>query len=144
MNAEATARRPNIIAALEDQGYRITGPRRTVARAISDRSAGFTAEELSAELPQVGRATVYRVIKLLLDMGVICKLSLPDGAPVYVASRVEHHHHFICTSCGDVGEFRDQAVERVLRSLAQEIGGEIQGHRMEFYIRCSACVASQS
>lgn len=130
---------PDVIAALEDGGHRITGPRRRVASAVAAKSRGFTAEELAAELPEVGRATVYRTIRLLLDAGVICKLTLPDGAPVYSTSRIEHHHHSICTVCGAVTEFRDTTVERVLRSIAREIDGEIVGHRMEFFIRCRAC-----
>ena len=131
------------IAALEDAGLRITEQRRQIVAAINRKNGGFTAEELATELANefegVGRATVYRTLKLLVEANVICKLALPDGTPMYSASRVEHHHHSVCVSCGAVEEFRDATVERVLRSLAREIDGEIIGHRMEFYIRCGAC-----
>ena len=132
------------IAALEDAGLRITGQRRPVIAAIQRRKGGFTAEELATELEGVGRATVYRTLKLLVGADVICKIVLPDGTPMYSPSRVEHHHHSVCTSCGTVEEFRDITVERVLRSLAREIDGDIIGHRMEFYIRCGACLAAAS
>ena len=109
------------IAALEDAGFRITGQRRMVLAAIDGMNGGFTAENLTAELEGVGRATVYRTLKLLVETDVICKLALPDGTPMYSPSRVEHHHHSVCTSCGAVEEFRDTTVERVLRSLNREI-----------------------
>ena len=128
------------IAALEDAGLRITGQRRMVLAAIDGMNGGFTAENLTAELEGVGRATVYRTLKLLVETDVICKLALPDGTPMYSPSRVEHHHHSVCTSCGAVEEFRDTTVERVLRSLNREIEGEIIGHRMEVFIRCKACI----
>jgi len=128
------------IAALEDAGLRITGQRRMVLAAIAGMNGGFTAENLTAELAGVGRATVYRTLKLLVETDVICKLALPDGTPMYSPSRVEHHHHSVCTSCGAVEEFRDTTVERVLRSLNREIEGEITGHRMEVFIRCKACI----
>ena len=128
------------IAALEDAGLRITGQRRMVLAAIAGMNGGFTAENLTAELAGVGRATVYRTLKLLVETDVICKLALPDGTPMYSPSRVEHHHHSVCTSCGAVEEFRDTTVERVLRSLNREIEGEIIGHRMEVFIRCKACI----
>ena len=128
------------IVALEDAGLRITDQRRQIVAAIERRDGGFTAEELAADLGGVGRATVYRTLKLLVHADVICKLALSDGTPMYSPSRVEHHHHSVCSSCGAVEEFRDATVERVLRSLDREIEGEIVGHRMEVFIRCRVCL----
>ena len=128
------------IVALEDAGLRITGQRRQVVAAIERRDGGFSAEDIAGELEGVGRATVYRTLKLLVNSDVICKLALPDGTPMYSPSRLEHHHHSVCTSCGAVEEFRDTTVERVLRSLNREIDGEIIGHRMEVFIRCKVCI----
>jgi len=135
---------PNAIAALEDAGLRITGQRRQVVAAIERRDGGFSAEDIAGELEGVGRATVYRTLKLLVKADVICKLALPDGTPMYSPSRLEHHHHSVCTSCGAVEEFRDTTVERFLRSLTREIEGEIVGHRMEIFIRCLSCLDSSS
>ena len=134
------AHRPDLIAALEDQGYRITAPRQAIARMLEHKKEGFTAEEIIAELPAVGRATVYRTIKLLLRAGVVCKLATMEGAPMYSLSRAEHHHHTVCVSCGAVGEFRAATVERLLRGLGDDIPGRILGHRIEFYITCDACL----
>jgi Fur family ferric uptake transcriptional regulator len=102
--------------------------------------AGFTAESLCQANSGVGRATVYRTLKLLLDAGVICRLPMPDGAPRYQRALAEHHHHTVCTRCGTVGEFRDSTVERLVRSVGKELGGQIVGHRMEFYVVCSSCL----
>ncbi|HCV27879.1 MAG TPA: Fur family transcriptional regulator [Dehalococcoidia bacterium] len=132
------------ITALEDAGLRITGQRRQVVAAVERRDGGFTAEDISGQLPGVGRATVFRTLKLLVNADVICKLALPDGTPIYSPSRVEHHHHSVCTTCGAIEEFRDTTVERVLRSLTREIEGEIVGHRMEVFIRCGSCLNSQA
>lgn len=132
------------IAALEDAGLRITRQRRQVVAAIDRKNGGFTAEDIAIELEGVGRATVYRTLKLLVNADVICKLALPDGTPMYSPSRVEHHHHSVCTSCGAIEEFRDTTVERVLRSLTREIEGEIVGHRMEVFIRCQSCLSNDT
>ena len=134
------ATKPSLLAALEDGGYRATGPRRDVAGLLEMKADAFTAEEISTELPGVGRATVYRTIKLLLEAGVICKLALLDGAPKYTLARIEHHHHTVCVRCGAVDEFRDVTIERVLRTIGSEISGEIVGHRIEFYITCQDCL----
>ncbi len=133
--------RPDLLATLEDQGYRVTRPRREIIDLLSQKHEGFSAEEVCGELPEVGRATVYRAIKIMLEAGAICKLVLPNGGPKYSLARGEHHHHTICVKCGTVGEFRDSAVERVLRALGADIPGEIVGHRIEFYINCQECLA---
>ena len=138
---ETQVSRPNLMAVLEDRGYRSTAPRMAIVQLLEMKQAGFTAEEISEELPSVGRAAVYRAIKLLLEEGVICKLALMDGAPKYSLSRNEHHHHTVCVKCGTVGEFRAATVERLLRAVGSDIPGEVVGHRMEFYINCHQCQA---
>ena len=129
--------------ALEDRGLRRTVARSAVTRRIEQLNDAFTAENLCRDLPDVGRATVYRTIRHLVDAGALCKLPILDGAPMYSIARVEHHHHTICSRCGAVGEFRHSTVERVLRSLEKEIDGDIVGHRMEIFITCRACLISQ-
>ena len=56
-----------MLAALEDQGYRLTSPRRSIINLLDNKEEGFSAEEISRELPDVGRATVYRTIRLLVE-----------------------------------------------------------------------------
>jgi Fur family ferric uptake transcriptional regulator len=131
----------NLISAFEDRGLRKTVARSAVTSRIERASDAFTAEQLCRDLPDVGRATVYRTIRHLVDAGALCKLPILDGAPMYSIARVEHHHHTICSRCGAVGEFRQPTVERVMRSLESEIDGDIIGHRMEIFITCSTCLA---
>jgi Fe2+ or Zn2+ uptake regulation protein len=136
-----TETKPDLLATLEDRGYRMTRPRREVIGVLSRKQEGFSAEEVCSDLPDVGRATVYRTIKVLLNAGALCKLALPDGGPKYSLARAEHHHHTVCVTCGTVREFRDSTVERVLRTVGADIPGEIVGHRMEIYVTCLGCLA---
>lgn len=131
--------RLDIMSVLEDEGYRSTAPRRAIINILEGKQGGFTAEEIGNELPEVGRATIFRTIKLLLKAGVICRLNLMDGAPRYSLSSVEHHHHTVCVRCGSVGEFRAATVERLMRALADDIPGQIVGHRLELYVICDQC-----
>ena len=54
--------RPDPASVLEDRGYRLTGPRRSVIRLMDQKEEGFSAEDICEGLPEVGRATVYRTI----------------------------------------------------------------------------------
>jgi Fe2+ or Zn2+ uptake regulation protein len=136
--------RSHFTAILEDNGYRLTLPRREIIAALEVKHEGFTAEEIVTELPQLGRATVYRTLKLLLEVGAICRLNMMNGAPRYSPSRVEHHHHAVCVQCGSVSEFRAATLERFLRALGTEIPGVIVGHRIDLYITCPLCIRDAS
>ena len=142
MTAPLTTR-TEIMSILENRGYRATAPRRAIIELLEGKKEGFTAEEISIELPQVGRATVFRTVKLLLNTGVLCRLNMLDGAPRYSLSSVEHHHHTICVKCGNVGEFRAANIENLMRALSEQIPGEIVGHRFEFYVNCEACLSDK-
>ena len=131
------------MAILEDRGYRSTAPRRAIIRILEAKREGFTADEIGNELPGVGRATVFRTLKLLLEAGGICKLNLLNGAPRYSLSRVEHHHHTVCVRCGNVGEFRAATVERLMRAIGGDIPGDIVGHRIELYVTCRRCLKGE-
>jgi Fur family ferric uptake transcriptional regulator len=134
--------RPDLMSAMQDMGYRLTQPRRDVLELLDAKPDGFDAEEINRALPDVGRATVYRTIRLLLDAGVICKLVMRDGATKYSLAQVEHHHHLVCVSCGTVEEFSDSTIERLVRAIGVEVSGEILGHRIEFDIICKTCLNS--
>jgi len=138
----STPTQDDIIAALEDRGCRITQPRRELAAALTRRRDAFSAEDLAAELDGVGRATVYRSLRLLVDAGALCKTTMPNGSPRYSLDNARHHHHLVCADCGRIDEFRHPSVERMLRAMSADIEGELVGHRLEIYRRCGVCAES--
>ena len=83
----------NLVAVLEDLGYKATAPRKAIAKLLEQKHDTFTLEALSEELPSVGRATVFRTIRLLLETGVVCRIPMMDGTPLYCLTRVSHRHH---------------------------------------------------
>ena len=131
--------KPDLLAALEDLGQRMTRPRVRLARYLETKPEAFSAEDVNTELPSVGRATIYRTLKLLVEAGALCKTAMPDGSPLYKVDYAVHHHHIVCTLCGKVDEFRHPAVERTFRAMRKEIPGEIVGHRLEVFVICVNC-----
>ena len=69
---------------LESIGYRSTAPRRAVLDAIESAAADtFTVEDLCTCVPAVGRATVFRTVRLLQDLDLVCRVPLEDGGVRY-------------------------------------------------------------
>ncbi len=130
----------DLIAVLEERGFRATAPRKAVAKLLEKKQRGFTVEALSEELPSIGKATIYRTIKLFLKEGVVCKFHLMDGSPLYCLTRVGHrHYHSICIQCGDVAEFKAARIEKLLQEACTDIPGQIVDHRIEVYVNCQYC-----
>ncbi|MBA4179024.1 MAG: transcriptional repressor [Anaerolinea sp.] len=127
------------IARLEGQGHRVTGSRRAVLDAIAGTVTPFTVEDICLAAPDVGRATVFRTVKLLQDLDVVCRLPLGDGGVRYQLSQSEHHHHLICESCGAVSEFSDPELDALIRRNARREGFRLDGHSLELYGLCPAC-----
>ena len=134
-----TAPVAGLLEELRDQGFKITSPRFQVIEKVAGRDENFTAEELAAELAPVGRATVYRTLKLLLDTGLLCRLVLSDGSIAYRASHKAHHHHLVCISCGATQDVHLHDVEDVMSRVREETDYELVSHRLEIYGVCPDC-----
>jgi len=77
--------RPSSELALGAAGYRLTGPRRAVADLIAARDGYFTAADLLADARArrlgIGRATVFRALEVLVELGAVERIDLPSIAP---------------------------------------------------------------
>jgi Fur family ferric uptake transcriptional regulator len=136
-----------IVTALDRAGYRLTGPRRALAMLIADQDGHFTAAELVAAARNrhlgVGRATVFRTLEVLEELGAIERLDLPNGEHAYVGCEPAHHHHVVCSRCGRTSEIDDAGLRLVVREVARRTGYRVDEHRLELFGLCPECLASQ-
>lgn len=122
-------------------GHRVTAPRQRLLAAMSGLGDRFTAEELAGATPDVGRATVFRTLRLMLRLGTVCQVVLDDGAVHYRLTSGGHHHHISCSECGSVIDFASCDIDDLLGELSRRTGYAIEAHRLEVYGRCAACRA---
>ena len=120
-------------------GYRLTGPRRALLEVMQGLGDHFVADAVAAAAPAVGRATVFRTLRLLQDLGVVCQVVLDDGTLAYRLAPGGHHHHLVCSDCGAVSDFASGDVEELLDGIARRTGYQIEAHRLEVYGRCASC-----
>jgi len=132
-----------IVGALEQAGYRLTGPRRALAALIAARRGHFTADELLSESRRrrlgVTRATIFRSLDVLTDLSLVERLDLPTGEHAFVACERTHHHHIVCAACGRSTEVADNGLDAVAAAIAEETGYQVQAHRLELFGLCPAC-----
>ena len=54
-----------------------------------------------------------------------------------------HHDHMVCVKCGDILEFKDEALEKKQAHVAAAYGFHMLQHRMEIYGICSKCLETR-
>jgi Fur family ferric uptake transcriptional regulator len=130
----------NVCLKLEARGYRVTPPRRAVIAAVLQQDSHFTVDDVLHRCRRgAGRATIFRTIRLLTDLGVVCRVLMDDASLHYRVSQRGHHHHLVCTDCGNVQDLDQCVISGLVRGLSEASGYEIEGHWLELYGRCSPC-----
>ena len=132
-----------IVTALDLAGYRLTEPRRSLAALIADQEGHFTAAELvsaaRARRLGVGRATVFRTLEVLEEIGAVERLDLPSGEHAYVGCEPAHHHHVVCSGCGRTSEIDDAGLRTVVSEISRRTGYRVDTHRLELFGLCPVC-----
>ncbi|MDR1628748.1 MAG: transcriptional repressor [Oscillospiraceae bacterium] len=120
---------------------RNTKQRKTVLDTVITRkdhpSAEQVYEEVRRENPSISRGTVYRNLHLLVDENEVRQVKIP-GVDRYDWRR-EPHYHVLCTVCGRVTDVPVAYRAELDRSLAEQTGYEIVGHRTVFEGVCPDC-----
>ncbi|MGC2203574.1 MAG: Fur family transcriptional regulator [Stellaceae bacterium] len=120
-----------------DKGLKMTEQRRVVARVLSESADHPDVEQVyrraTAIDPRISIATVYRTVRLFEEASIITKHDFGDGRSRYEETPSSHHDHLIDLQSGRVIEFRNEEIERLQRLVADDLGYELVGHRLELY-----------
>ena len=135
---------------LQSRGKKVTQQKKVLVETVYRRHEHFEAEELVEELAysgkeedRVSRPTVYRIIKEMVDAGLLRKLNL-GGRFVY-----EHdygypqHDHLHCQQCQKLIEFQSEEFEKLRAAVAQEHHFQVTGHRLIISGICRECRQSR-
>lgn len=132
--------------AFEERSRRQTRPRQLIAERLTELAesgADFTIDGLWQTLrqaePQMGRATVYRAVEMLVGVGLLNRVEFSDGSHHYRVCGGEHHHHLTCTECRRVVEIDLCLPEEQLQTLSEQTGFTLEGHILTLFGLCPLC-----
>ena len=122
-----------------EQGLKMTGQRRVIARVLSDADDHPDVEELyrraSALDRRISIATVYRTVRLFEERGILERRDFGGGRARYEPTEHGRHYHLIDVDTGRVIEFDAAEHEQALREIAARLGFDLVSLRLELFGR---------
>ncbi len=107
-----------------------------------------TIQEIMARIKADGitldEGFVLNSMELLCRFGFASKIEFDVRETQYEHRHLGlHHDHMICTKCGTILEFRDEAIETQQLKLADAYGFHMLQHKMDIYGICSNCLENR-
>ena len=129
---------------LEIKGLKSTAQRDYIADTFFRTNTHISLDELLKKVkrktPNIGYATVYRTMKLLIDSGLAIARQFGDGQTRYENLPEDgHHDHMICIKCSKIAEFQNQKIEQLQSEMAKKLGFTVVNHKLELYGYCQDC-----
>jgi Fe2+ or Zn2+ uptake regulation protein len=131
------------LAGLREAGFRSGDARRAIVKYLDGQDCCLSAQDVHERMREagsrVGVASVYRVLDLLAQRGLVTRVDLGDGVARFEPSRAEgHHHHLVCGDCGRIEAFEDPELERALDRVAARLG-YADAHDVVLRGACESC-----
>ncbi len=125
-----------------ENGLKMTGPRRVIARVLSEATDHPDVEELHRRANKldagISLATVYRTVRLLEAKGILARRELGSKRARYEASGERNHFHLVDQESGTVLEFSAPEAEVLLREIAKRQGFDVEVIKIELFGRRTA------
>jgi len=129
------------IKTLESSEFKATGKRKKMLEILYDQDKYLSAKDIQCFLettfPNISPDTIYRNLHTFVSMDILEQTEL-GGEKLFRSNCEvdEHHHHFICTECGNTKEIDNCPIDNLKTQLP---GCTVTSHRFELYGKCENC-----
>ena len=129
---------------LKRKGLSMTRQRKEILEQLMSAERHLDTDEIYDALkrtdPTIGRATVFRTVKLLQECGLAAEVETAGGRSKFeLKADRPHHDHMICVECGRILEFQSPKMERFQNEAIRKHNFEALWHRHEIFGRCKEC-----
>lgn len=128
---------------LRAAGHRVTRQRGLILDAVcvggSHTPLGEVYARAHRQDPTLDRSTVYRALKVFMDVGLVVIADTGDGETYYEIKRSEQHHHLVCRGCGREQEVDDSALLAMFDRVLQQHGFQIATDHLILFGYCANC-----
>lgn len=127
-------------------GQRYTSSRRALVEVLAVAAQPLAIPEILAAGRGLAQSSVYRNLAALEQAGAVHRIVASGDFSRYELAEdlTQHHHHLICTTCGDVADFTappalERSLGRAMAEVADGTGFAPARHRLDLLGTCSRC-----
>ena len=129
---------------LGEKGLKLTKERIAVLKEVFSSHNHFEPENLYLRIKDSGskasRASVYRTLNLLVESGLVEKVTRTEKSNVYEHTFGHtHHDHMICDGCGRIIEFYSEKLENLQQEICLANDFDGRNHTLEIHGYCTEC-----
>ena len=128
---------------LKGNGCRLTPQRLAMLRILSKSAGHPSAEQIYAQIradyPTTSRATIYKTLTLLKNMGEVFELTFASEGSRYDGNKPYPHPHVICTRCNQILDPELEGVAGIAQEIARQTGYQITHQQVNFFGLCPRC-----
>jgi Fur family peroxide stress response transcriptional regulator len=103
---------------LKEKGLKVTPQRIAIYNAVVNLENHPTAENIAdiikTDYPSISVGTVYKVLNVLVDTGLLKKVKSEKDLMRYDA-RLEHHHHLYCIDTDRIEDYEDKELDVLVK-----------------------------
>lgn len=134
-NQRYSSKRRAIVSMLETSDHPLT------ILEILQRSKSFKGTK-----NEIAQSSLYRNLVVLEEVGAVQRVVSTDDNGRYELNEeiLGHHHHMLCSVCGDVRDVTvpaqlEEELDNALTQLAKRSGFKLDQHRLDLIGRCKKC-----
>jgi Fur family ferric uptake transcriptional regulator len=126
-------------------GLKRGAARDRIIEVLAEQRCALSAIEiedvLRARRQVTARASIYRVLELLVEHGLVERVVVGEGQARFepIDPSRQHHHHLVCEQCGRLEAFDDPGLELAISRLSTRLGVRVQGHEVVLRGVCARC-----
>jgi Fur family transcriptional regulator, ferric uptake regulator len=137
----------NYSRVLREAGYRVTDQREVILDAVCAGGGHSTLKEIflraQRAIPSLDRSSVYRTLKLFVELGLVVAGVNSDGEDVYEIPRPQPHHHLVCRRCGCEHEVAHDLVEGLYAAVQARYNFQVTSDHLVLFGLCAGCAARE-
>ncbi len=135
----------SVHASLAVAGFKRGAARDRIVEILATQPCALSAIEFEDILRRRGeptaRASIYRVLDLLVERGLAERVVVGSGQARFERLEYDgdHHHHLVCDQCGELVAFDDPGLEQAISQVSERLGIRVESHDVTLHGACARC-----
>ncbi len=134
----------NYLEIFHEKGYRLTRQRQAVLDALCQADGHAKVGEIYYRVKKlderIDRSTVYRSLDAFIQLGLAISGEDSNGERVFELIKEQHHHHLVCSECGNDIEVENEVVDNFYQQLQDLYKYEVKMDHLIVFGVCPECL----